>query len=127
MEKAVKRKIANLLFFRAHAERLPFMFARGRNRLSLPLLSRTPGRKKKQWKNRFLTARDARPHRAGGEKRRDLSHQDGSSGLFRVDARALAQCEREHGKLWEVVEQTRDLHAGNPSATELQNPGSHAL
>ena len=97
IEKALKRTIANLLFFRAHAERLPFMFGEGEIDF-LYLFFPDPWPQKKQWKNRFLTARNAGSPRAGGEKRRDLSHQDGSPGIFRVDARALAQCERENRK-----------------------------
>lgn len=121
IEKAVKRTIVNLLFFRAHAERLPFMFEQGEIDF-LYLFFPDPWPKKKQWKNRFLTAetlaRIAPSVRKGGIFHIKTDHL----GYFEWMVEALAQCERESGKLWKVVEETRDLHEGNPRATVLKIP-----
>ena len=87
IEKAVKRTVANLLFFRAHAERLPFMFGTGEIDF-LYLFFPDPWPKKKQWKNRFLTAQALARLAPSVRKGRDLSYQDGSPGIFRVDARS---------------------------------------
>jgi tRNA (guanine-N7-)-methyltransferase len=121
IEKAVKRSVGNLLFFRAHAERLPYMFGEGEIDF-LYLFFPDPWPKKKQWKNRFLTAqtlaRIAPTLRKGGVFHIKTDHP----GYFEWMLEAVAECERESGKLWEVVEQTPDLHAGNPQAHELKIP-----
>ena len=121
IEKALKRQIPNLLFFRAHAERLPYMFGEGEVDF-LYLFFPDPWPRKKQWKNRFLTAKNlariAPVVKPGGIFHIKTDH----AGYFEWMLDALARCERESGKLWEVAEQTRDLHAGNASAQALQIP-----
>jgi tRNA (guanine-N7-)-methyltransferase len=121
IEKAVKRKIANLLFFRAHAERVPYMFSEGEVDF-LYLYFPDPWPKKKQWKNRFLTARTL-ASLAPVVKRGGVFHiKTDHAGYFDWMLEALAECERESGKLWKVIDQTRDLHAGNARASELVIP-----
>lgn len=121
IEKALKRSISNLLLFRAHAERLPYMFGEGEVDF-LYLFFPDPWPRKKQWKNRFLTAKTlaaiARIMRKGGIFHIKTDH----SGYFDWMLDALIECEKNSGKLWEVVEQTRDLHEGNPGAAELKIP-----
>jgi tRNA (guanine-N7-)-methyltransferase len=121
VEKALKRAIPNLLFFRAHAERLPFMFGEGEVDF-LYLYFPDPWPRKKQWKNRFLTSQSltqvAPILRKGGIFHIKTDHP----GYFEWMLAALAKSEQESGKLWEVVEQTDDLHADNPKASELKIP-----
>jgi tRNA (guanine-N7-)-methyltransferase len=121
IEKALKRGVPNLLFFRAHAERLPFMFGLGEIDF-LYLFFPDPWPRKKQWKNRFISAatftRIAPTLKKGGIFHIKTDH----AGYFEWMLEALAECEREHGKLWEVIEQTRDLHADNPHPELLQIP-----
>src|SRR4051812_40759936 len=121
IEKALKRGIPNLLFFRAHAERVPFMFGEGEVDF-LYLFFPDPWPRKKQWKNRFVKpetlASIAPVVKKGGIFHIKTDH----ATYFEWMLEALAQSEKEFGKKWEIVEQTRDLHAGNPRAAELKIP-----
>lgn len=121
IEKALKRSVPNLLLFRAHAERLPFMFGDGEVDF-LYLFFPDPWPRKKQWKNRFLTAQSLAAV-APILKRDGVFHiKTDHAGYFEWMLDAVAECERTSGRLWEVVERTGDLHAGNPRATELKIP-----
>jgi tRNA (guanine-N7-)-methyltransferase len=116
-EKGWKRKINNLLFFRAHAIRLQQMFAPGEiDRLYL--FFPDPWPKKKQWKNRFITA----------ERLREIAPLLKKGGVFHIktDHRKYFDWMEEHiaqvRDLWDVTERTTDLHAGNPNAVLLKEP-----
>jgi tRNA (guanine-N7-)-methyltransferase len=121
IEKALKRGVPNLLFFRAHAERLPFMFGEGEIDF-LYLFFPDPWPRKKQWKNRFVSAetlaRVAPTLKKGGVFHIKTDH----ASYFEWMVEALAESEREFGKLWEIVEETRDLHADHPNPELLQIP-----
>jgi tRNA (guanine-N7-)-methyltransferase len=116
-EKAQKRGLKNVLFFRAHGERLPYMFQAGEiDRLYL--FFPDPWPKKAHWKNRFITA----------ETLRDLSKAVKHGGIFHIKTdhpdyfewmlRAVA----EVPDLWEVLELSRDLHKNHPEPHKLQIP-----
>lgn len=123
MEKATKREISNILFFRAHAERLRYMFGPGEiDRLSL--FFPDPWPRKSQWKNRFLTA----------ERLKDAAFVVRQGGIFHIktdhrgyfdwmeDALKTLQSDPETAKLWEVAERSTDLHATHPNPKQLQIP-----
>lgn len=117
-EKAKGRKLRNLLFFRAHSERLPFMFAPGEiDRLSL--FFPDPWPKKSQWKNRYLTAerlRELAPLLRPGTGRFHIKTDH--AGYFEWMEEAVSQC----STTWRVVERTTDLHAHHPDPTQLKIP-----
>jgi tRNA (guanine-N7-)-methyltransferase len=116
-EKAIKADLGNLLFFRAHAERVRFMFAE--NELSrVSIFFPDPWPKKKHSKNRWITA----------ERLTDIHHVLCSGGILHIKTDhpdyfdwIREAIEKTH-TLWEVVSETRDLHAGNPNAAKLQIP-----
>ena len=116
-EKAKKRGVENLLFLRAHAERLPFMFAEEEID-HLYLYFPDPWAKKSQLKNRFITATNFRRlHpliRPGGIFHIKTDH----AGYFEWMVKAL----EETSGLWEVQSLTRDLHEGNLDAAKLTMP-----
>lgn len=116
-EKAAKRKLDNLIFLRAHADRLQYMFGPGEiDRLALYFPD--PWAKKSQLKNRFLTADRLRKIapllRQGGTFHIKTDHL----GYFEWMEEAVAQV----GDIWEVLEHTRDLHQGHPAPQTLKIP-----
>ena len=116
-EKAQKRKLDNLIFLRAHADRLHYMF--GPDEIDfLALYFPDPWPKKAQLKNRWLTAERLREVaklvRPGGTFHIKTDHL----GYFEWMEAAIAQV----GDLWEPLDHTRDLHAGNPNAHLLKQP-----
>lgn len=116
-EKAEKKGLKNILFFRAHADRIQHMFGPGEID-ELCLYFPDPWAKKKQLKNRWLTAarlREVAPLlKMGGILHIKTDHL----GYFEWMEEAV----KETAELWEVLEHTRDLHAGNPRAHELKMP-----
>lgn len=116
-EKGVKKGIDNLLFLRAHAERLPFMFGPGEIDY-LHLFFPDPWPRKKQWKNRYLNAENFRRFapliRPGGIFEIRTDH----AGYFEWIERAA----QETAELWEVALHTRDRHAAHPAPESLEIP-----
>ena len=116
-EKAGKRRLANLIFLRAHAERLGFVFGPGELD-SISVYFPDPWPKKAHWKNRYLTAERfrtfARVLRPGGLLHLKTDHL----GYFEWMEAALA----ENPGLWIVRERTRDLHAGVLEPLRLEIP-----
>ena len=116
-EKASKRGLKNTLFFRSHAGRLPYMFGEGEID-HLYLFFPDPWPKRRQWSNRFITA----------EKLREIACLVKSGGIFHIKTdhrgyfnwmeKAVAQV----SDLWEVVERSEHLHAGNSKAHLLSFP-----
>jgi tRNA (guanine-N(7)-)-methyltransferase len=116
-EKAIKRKIGNLIFLRGHADRLQFMF--GPDEIDfLALYFPDPWAKKSQLKNRWLTA----------ERLREVAPLVRKGGIFHIKTDHLGYFEwmeaaiGQVSDVWEVVEHTRDLHAGHPAPTTLKIP-----
>jgi tRNA (guanine-N7-)-methyltransferase len=121
MEKAARRKIDNLLLFRAHAERLPFMF--GPQEIDrLYLFFPDPWPRKKQWKNRSLNSqaliRIAPLMKKGGIFHIKTDH----AGYFEWMLEHLEIALKEAGPIWEVVEKSHDLHADHPDPKSLKIP-----
>lgn len=116
-EKAIKRGIDNLIFLRAHADRLRYMF--GEDEIDfLALYFPDPWQKKSQWKNRWLTA----------DRLRQIAPLIRKGGVFHIKTDHLGYFEwmedaiRQVPDLWEPFEHTRDLHAGNPAPEKLKIP-----
>lgn len=118
MEKAAKRGIRNLMFFRANLERLNYMFGEGEvDRLYLYFPDPWP--KKSQWKNRSVNANSLRAWASIVKPGTGIFHiKTDHAGYFDWMLEAL----QPNLHVWEVVEQTRDLHAGNPEAAKLKIP-----
>ncbi len=116
-EKGMKKSLGNLLFFRAHADRLHFMFGEGEID-HLYLFFPDPWAKKSQLKNRFITAERLRAiaplMSAGGKFHIRTDHP----GYFEWMEAAVA----EVPDLWRVSEHTRDRHAGNAAPEKLKIP-----
>lgn len=116
-EKALKRKIDNLIFLRAHADRLHYMFGPGEIDF-LALYFPDPWPKKSQLKNRWLTAdrlkKVAELVRPGGIFHIKTDHL----GYFEWMEEAISRV----SDLWEPFEHTRDLHASHPAPQTLKIP-----
>ncbi len=116
-EKALQRKLGNLIFLRAHAERLPYIFGEGEID-ALYLYFPDPWPKKSQRKNRFINPgnldRLARIVRPGGTFHIKTDHP----GYFEWMEASL----KEAQPLWDVLERTADLHKDHPDPTRLTIP-----
>ena len=117
VEKAAAKGLKNMLFFRAHAERIQYMF--GPSEIDhLYLYFPDPWPRKSQWKNRFLNVNHlrecARLVRAGGTFHIKTDHP----GYFEWMEAAVS----EVLDLWEITDRTCDLHAGHPNPRLLEIP-----
>ncbi len=116
-EKAQKRGIQNLSLLRAHAERIPFMFADGEID-HLYLFFPDPWAKKSQWKNRFINRESlkliAQLVRVGGIFEIKTDHP----GYFEWMEESVAA----NSELWKVRSRSTDLHLGHPNPTTLTFP-----
>jgi len=116
-EKSQKNQVKNLLAFRANAERLPYMFSPGEIDY-LHYFFPDPWAKKAQMKNRT----------ADEEWLKALAPLLSGRGIFHIktDHAGYYDFMRENlarlDHLYEVVEETRNLHAGNPQAHLLKIP-----
>jgi tRNA (guanine-N7-)-methyltransferase len=118
-EKAAKRGISNLLFFRSNSERLHFMF--GPSEIDfLYLYFPDPWAKKSQLKNRWFTSsrleQVAPLVRPGGVFHVKTDHAGYFDWMLEHAGTPQAQA------LWDIQDVTRDLHAGNPLAKKLSMP-----
>jgi tRNA (guanine-N7-)-methyltransferase len=117
VEKGAKRKLENLLFLRAHADRLHYMFGPGEIDF-LALYFPDPWAKKSQLKNRWLTV----------ERLRQVATLVRPGGVFHIKTDHLGYFEwmeeaiRQVPDLWEPTEHTRDLHTGHPDPQSLKIP-----
>ncbi|MGZ3689314.1 MAG: tRNA (guanine(46)-N(7))-methyltransferase TrmB, partial [Bdellovibrionota bacterium] len=116
-EKGMKRGVGNLLFFRSHNERVPFMFAPGEVDF-LYLFFPDPWAKKSQWKNRFVTAERLRQLRPVMRKGGVFHIKSDHAGYFEW----MEEHAREVSDVWEITERTGDLHRGHPDPLSLQIP-----
>jgi tRNA (guanine-N7-)-methyltransferase len=116
-EKGLKKNLKNLIFFRAYAERIPYMFGPGEvDRLYL--FFPDPWAKKSQWKNRFVTA-ERLLQIAKIMKPEGIFHiKTDHPGYFDWILDAVSQVSEN----WEVIEMTRDLHQNHPDPETLQIP-----
>ena len=116
-EKSKKFRVDNLLAFRANADRLPFMFGRGEIDF-LHMFFPDPWPKKAQKKNRTAD-RDwllsVAPLLSGkGHFHLKTDHAE----YFEFILENLESLK----DTYEIIEMTRDLHAGNPDAKSLTIP-----
>ncbi len=116
-QKASTRHLKNLIFFRAHAERLESMFGPGEID-SLSLFFPDPWPKKKQWKNRFIQG----PHLE------QISRLLKPDGTFHIKTdhpeyfEWILEIVQAHAHLFEITELSRNLHADHPAPDLLQIP-----
>ena len=116
-EKALKKDLKNIHLIRAHADRLPYMFAPGEIDY-LYLFFPDPWAKKSQLKNRFIT----------DSKLKTIHELMAPGGGFQIktDHAGYFDWMEEHvsrvSDYWDVSFRTRDLHAGNPNAGSLTFP-----
>ncbi|MGK5081910.1 hypothetical protein WDW37_01300 [Bdellovibrionota bacterium FG-1] len=116
-EKGLKRGLGNLIFLRAHADRIQYMF--GPDEIDfLALYFPDPWQKKSQLKNRWFTA----------ERLRQVAKIVRPGGVFHIKTDHLGYFEwmeqaiSEVSELWEPFEHTRDLHAAHPAPRTLKIP-----
>lgn len=113
--KAKKNSASNTIFLRARAERINAMFGPGEIDF-LYCLFPDPWPKNSDVEHRFITPdwlRSVAPSvRPGGRFELRTDHPDNFDWMLK------ALNHRDSG--WRIVEQTRDLHAGNPSAADLK-------
>jgi len=118
-EKAEKRGLGNLIFLRAHADRLRYMFAPGEVD-HLYLYFPDPWPKKGQWKHRWLNGENllaaAGVVRSGGTFHIKTDH----AGYFEWMEKAVASLGAESP--WVVEKLTRDLHNGHADPLSLEIP-----
>jgi tRNA (guanine-N7-)-methyltransferase len=116
-EKAAKAKAKNLIFFRAHAERLNYMF--GPEEIDyLYLFFPDPWPKKAHWKNRTITAESLKSI-AEVMKPTGVFHiKTDHPGYFEWMLNAVDRC-KDH---WTILEMTRDLHQNHPAPETLRIP-----
>lgn len=116
-EKTLAQGLKNLVLFRAHAERLNYMFGPAEVD-HLFLFFPDPWPKKGELKNRFLNAENLRHAatvvRPGGTFQIKTDHL----GYFEWMEAAIA----EVPELWEVTSRTNDLHVNCPDPTKLKIP-----
>lgn len=116
-EKAFRRGIGNVIFFRANGERLRYMFGDGEVDFFY-LYFPDPWPKKAHWKNRFVTAENLRLLHAllapGGVLHVKTDHD----GYWEWMQSAFSAVAGE----WEVLDCIADLHAGNRDAERLDFP-----
>ncbi|OFZ19638.1 MAG: hypothetical protein A2X94_17505 [Bdellovibrionales bacterium GWB1_55_8] len=120
-EKTVKRGIQNLLFLRAHADRIKYMF--GPDEIDgLYLYFPDPWPKKAQMKNRFFSEIRLRELagliRPGGAFHVKTDHPEYFMAMEEAMRTVLAEADCP----WELIELTRDLHAGHPDPRTLTIP-----
>lgn len=116
-EKTQKRGLRNMIFARAHANRLGHLF--GPEEIdTLSIFFPDPWPTKSQWKNRWITDRRLRAiaplMKRGGEIWIKTDHD----AYFEWICEAAAAC----GELFTVKSKTLDLHAGHSDPTVLQIP-----
>ena len=116
-EKAVNRNLKNALFFRAHAERLPFMF--GPEEIDyLYLFFPDPWDKRAQHKYRLITPERLRlfsqKMKPGGVFHIKTDHPD----YFKWILKAVTQVEDS----WKVIESFSDLYRDHPAPERLTIP-----
>lgn len=117
VEKGQKRNLKNLIFLRAHAERLNSIF--GPQEVdSLFLFFPDPWPKKSHWKNRLVTA----------ERLRQIVRIMKPNGVFHIKTdhpgyfEWILKAVEEVSDTWKVLEINRDLHQDHPSPWTLQLP-----
>ena len=114
-EKALKRKLDNVLFLRAHAERLEYIDR-------LYLFFPDPWPKKAHWKNRFITTEEILRIlpllKRGGIFHIKTDHP----GYFDWIEDALKSARSESKIKWDTIERSTDLHAQHPAPSQLQIP-----
>lgn len=116
-EKAARRNLKNLIFLRAHAERLPYMFGPGEiDRLYL--FFPDPWQKKAQLKNRFVTS----------ERLHEIAKVIKPDGIFHIktDHRGyfewMLQAIEKASQSWKVLETSWNLHENHPAPETLTIP-----
>ncbi len=116
-EKSRNFQVKNLLAFRANADRLPFMFAPGEVDF-LHMFFPDPWPKKAHQKNRTASV----------EWLNSIAPLLSGRGYFHLKTDHAAYYDFIRDNLeqlkdtFEIIEETRDLHAGNPKAKLLQIP-----
>jgi tRNA (guanine-N7-)-methyltransferase len=119
-EKTRKRKLDNLLFFRAHAERIRYIFGPGEVD-QINLFFPDPWPKKAQMKNRFFNSKHlSEIHeilRPGGVFHIKTDHR----GYFEAMLEVVNQANQSN-RAWEILELTRDLHQDHPAPETLDFP-----
>ncbi|OFZ73564.1 MAG: tRNA (guanosine(46)-N7)-methyltransferase TrmB [Bdellovibrionales bacterium RIFOXYD1_FULL_44_7] len=115
--KATKRGIQNLVFFRAHAERIEYMFGPGEID-SLYLFFPDPWPKTSQLKNRYVKVENlvklAKLVKENGRFEIKTDHQE----YFKW----MLQAVQETNPYWKIIEQNMNIHKNSENAKLLAIP-----
>ncbi len=116
-EKALKRNLKNLIFFRSHAERIQYMFG-PREVDALYLFFPDPWARKAQWKNRFIHP----------EQLKQIAPIMKPNGIFHIktDHRDyfnwMLEAVEKSSDFWKPIEVSMDLHKNHPAPHTLKLP-----
>jgi tRNA (guanine-N7-)-methyltransferase len=116
-EKSIKRELQNLIFFRAHAERLQFMFAPGEVD-HLYLFFPDPWPKNSDWKNRFISVENLRIISKIIKPEGEVHIKTDHAGYFEWMENAIHQTR----DLWKIIDRSTDLHKDHPNPASLTIP-----
>ncbi len=117
VEKSQKQNLKNLIFLRAHAQRLNYIF--GPQEVDfLSLFFPDPWPRKSQWKNRLINS----------ENLKQIAQVMKPSGIFHIKTdhpdyfEWILNAVGELPDTWKILEMTRDLHQNHPSPQNLKIP-----
>ncbi len=116
-DKAMRKELRNTLFFRAHAQRIAYMF--GNSELnSLSVFFPDPWPKQSQKKNRLISAEWLRQIAPLLKTNGILHIKTDHAGYFDW----ILKCLNQTQDVWEIVEFTRNLHENHPDPKSLKIP-----
>ena len=116
-EKAVQRKLENVVFLRAHAERLQFIFS-PQEIHQFYLYFPDPWPKNTQSKNRFLNSQRFQIIHSLLRPQGEFHVKTDHPGYFKFMLSAFESVKKD----WEVLELNHHLHEKNPEPEKLQIP-----
>lgn len=117
VEKCIKKKLDHVMFFRAHAERIHFMFKTGEVDC-LYLFFPDPWSKKSQLKNRFFTEKNLINCAAVVKKGGTFEIRTDHPGYFEWMETEVAKV----SKYWRVISRTNNRHEKHPDPKSLKIP-----
>lgn len=116
-EKSDQRGLENLLLFRAHAERLPYMFG-PREIDEICLFFPDPWPRKSQWRNRLFTEERLIQFAELMKPNGTFHIRTDHAGYFDWMCAIVEKCTAT----WEVLERSHDLYRDHPAPQSLQFP-----
>mgnify|MGYP003949947129 CR=1 FL=1 len=120
-EKAIKHKINNIVFIRAHAERIQYMFNPGELD-SINVFFPDPWEKKSQQKNRYLHKNWMNEIQPLLKPEGDFNLRTDHRGYFDFIEDNFNQHQNNLKTKWDVLELTKNLYENHPEPEKLEIP-----